>query len=282
MKPVKPFEQFLNESKSSDFSHAVLIALEPTIIDMVENIKAHIIEEYTKRNQKYAISEFEAKLIRLSLIVDMLKSFEKYTEPTDKLVTIHASTARKGISINAVIERDGQQYTYYTEAIGAGGYNIQSYHYRYLTKTKLPNAKIKGTLADEYAQELKKLSKAEKLNLEIKGIEDRIKTLEEQIQSNLALTDEEIIKIVSEPGYGTTPTGGWFASQLKPLKWDELGDEQKKRFGSKSELEKYNKEETEGAINWWRTRNIKWKQDSLKSSQAEIKKLTSKLEQLSK
>jgi hypothetical protein len=276
MKAVKLFEQFVNESQGSQFSHAVLTALEPTIIEMVENIKAHIIEQYAKRDQQYAISEYEAQMIRLGLIVDMLKSFEKYTEPTDKLIEIQATVARKGISINAVIERDGQQYMYYTEAIGAGGYNIQAYHYRYLTKTKLPNAKVKGTLADEYAQQLKKLSKAEKINADIKMAEKRIEMHEEQIQSALGFTDEEIYaKYLA----GDNVVG---SKMYDMPDWKEIV----KRGADKNydyDEAKYNQSKAEyiaNTIAFWKRKNITWKQDTIKSSHAEIKKLTAKLQQI--
>lgn len=276
MKPVKLFEQYLNESKDSNFSHAVLNTLEPTIMEMVENIKKWIIEDMEKKGRPdYQINRWEAEMIRLSLIVDMLKSFEKYTEPTDKLVTIRANQANKGIEIYATIERDGQVYDYYTEAIGAGGYNIQSFHYRYLTKTKLPNAKVKGTLADEYAQKLKNLTKAEKLNASIKHWEARIAANNEHIEQSLKLSDEEILAKykAGENSMGkplTTPT------------WKEvMKNGAAKNYNNDENYFNQKMAEYEaGNIEFWKTQNIKWKQQDNANGEKELKKLRIKLESL--
>lgn len=273
MKSVKLFEQFITESQDSQFSHAVLRALEPTILDMVDRIKAAIIAEYAKKDIKYDINSWEEECIRIGLIVDMLKSFEKYTEPTDKLVKIQPRSGSKGIEIWATVERDGQEYDYYTEAIGAGGYNIQSYHFRYLTKTKLPNAKIKGTLADEYAQQLKKLTKAEKLNNEIKHWEARIEKASQHIQQSLGFTDEEIL---AKYYAGDNITG-------KPYKWPTWNDLVKsgaaKNYNDDEAYFNKQKAESEaGNIESWKSRNIKWKQQDIATGEKELKKLRAKLE----
>jgi hypothetical protein len=275
MKAVKLFEQFVNESKDSNFSHAVLTALEPTILEMVENIKAQIIEHHAKKNETYIVSAFEEKMIYLGLIVDMLKSFEKYTEPTDKLIKIQASAARKGVEIYAVVERDGVQYDYFTEAIGAGGYNIQSYHYRYLTKTKLPNGKIKGTLSNEYAEQLKRLTKVEKMNTEIKSYQVRIENNNRTIQASLGFTDEEILAKVNA---GDNIMG-------KPFVWPTW-EELVKRDAAKNynnDEAAYNKQKAESeadSVGFWKRRNITWNQENNKALEKTIAKLTAKLEQI--
>lgn len=275
MKSVKLFEQFISESQDSQFSHAVLRALEPTILDMVDRIKASIIAEYAKKDIKYEINRWEEECIRIGLIVDMLKSFEKYTEPTDKLVKIQPRSGSKGIEIWATVERDGQEYAYYTEAIGAGGYNIQSYHFRYLTKTKLPNAKIKGTLADEYAQQLKKLTKAEKLNNEIKNWEARIEKNNQHIQQSLGFTDEEILVKYLE---GDNVTG-------KPYKWPSWDDlvkngADKNYDNDENKFNQMRAKSNADSIEFWKTKNIKWKQQDIDTGEKELKKLRAKLEQL--
>ena len=277
MKPVKPFEQFLNESKNSDFSHTVLNALEPTILEMVDEIKASIIKQYAKKDITYTFTAYEEKLIYLGLIVDMLKSFEKYTEPTDLLDTIQASRANKGIAITATIIRDGEKYSYYTEAIGAGGYNIQSYHFRYLTKTNLPNAKIKGTLADEYGQELKKLTKAEKLNDELKGYEARIEKNNQIIQASLGFTDAEILVKVNA---GDNVTGKPFVWPT----WEELVKRGAAKNYNNDEVY-YNQQKAEAeadSVEFWKTKHIRWNQENNKALEKNIAKLRVKLEQLSK
>jgi hypothetical protein len=124
------------------------------------------------------------------------------------------------------------------------------------------------------------MSKGEKLQKDIQILKQRIENNQKVIDTNSKMSDKEIIKIVSADGYGKTPTGGWFAAQLQPFKWDELSDEQKERFGSKSEMEKYNKEETERAITWWKKRNIEWKEQDIKSAKIELQKTQKKLDAL--
>lgn len=275
MKPVKPFEQFLNESRDSSFSHAVLTALEPTIIDMVERIKEWIIADYAKKDIKYEINEWEAEIIRLGLIVDMLKSFEKYTEPTDQLEVIHPRRGNKGIEISATIIRDGQKYDYFTEAIGAGGYNIQSFHFRYITKTNLPSAKIKGALADEYAQQLKKLTKAEKMNAEIKMLQNRIERNQKEIEAALVFTDVEILAKVNA---GDNSMG-------KPYQWPTWAEIVKngaaKNYNNDENAYNQRKAEAEAdSISFWKRRNINWKQQDIDNAKKNLTKLEAKLQAL--
>lgn len=273
MKSVKLFEQFISESQGSQFSHAVLRALEPTILEMVDRIKAAIIAEYAKKDIKYDVNPWEEECIRIGLIVDMLKSFEKYTEPTDKLIKIQPRSGSKGIEIWATVERDGQEYDYYTEAIGAGGYNIQSYHFRYLTKTKLPNAKVKGTLANEYAEKLKKMTKAEKLNNEIKNWEARIERNNEHIAKSLAFSDEEILKMYYEGNNSMRKV-------LTRITWEEVvkNGAAKNYNNDENYFNQQMAEYDAHNIDFWKTQNIKWKQQDNTSGEKELKKLRAKLE----
>lgn len=273
MKTVKLFEQFINESKDSQFSYAVLSALESTILEMAENIKKRIIEDYAKKNIKYEFSVWEAEMLRLSLISDMLKSFEKYTEPTDKLIKIQATGGSKGIEITATIERDGVEYSYYTEAISAGGYNIQSFHYRYLTKTKLPNAKVKGTLANEYTERIKKMTKAEKLNNEIKSLETRIENNNQRIQASLALTDEEILADYYENGNGVGKPYKWpdWQQIIKNGAADNYDNDEAYYYQEKAKAEA-------SSVEFWKRRNIGWPQENNKTLEKEILKTRKKLE----
>ena len=270
MKPIKLFEQFVNESAESQFSHAVLTALEPTILEMVERIKAQIIEMYAKKDIKYEINEWEAESIRISLIVDMLKSFEKYTEPSDKLISIQPRSGSKGIEIYAKIEREGQEYDYYTEAIGAGGYNIQSFHFRYLTKTKLPNAKIKGTLANEYAEKLKKMTKAEKLNNEIKYLERDIEKIDAKFAEIKGITDEGIAKILKEEGHYSHNNPTW----AEIVKRDAAKNYNNSEADYLAAVAKYQRD----GIEFWRTQNIDWPTKRRASLEKEIAKLRAKLQ----
>lgn len=273
---LKLFEQFVNESKETSLSQSVLTALNPTIITMVADIKKWIEEDYKKKNkgEELKLTEWDLEMIRLQLIADMLKSFEKYTDPSDKLVTIRASRGRKGIEIMAVIERNGENYDYYTEAIGAGGYNIQSFHYRYLTKTKLrSSARQSDPLSLKYIQEIKRMSKAEKINYEIKNFERDIKKIDAKLADIGNITDSEILELIrQEDKYYSDEYYSW------PT-WKEIVSRGADKNYDYSE-EKYNqikKDEAIRKINFWKSQNIEWPAKRKVSLEKEITKLKSKL-----
>ena len=187
---IKTYESFLIEKNGHSFKDQVLTALEPTILQICERMKQNIIEAYAKeKGIDYKWTAFDDQMTRISVIVDMLKSFQKYTKPTDTLVSIIPSEGNKGIEINAQIERDGEEYKYYTYAIYAGGYNIQRTHLRYLTKTKLP--KVNSDLASEYIAKMKGLKKAERLQMDIRDLERNAKYYEDRIAEKGHLTDEQ-------------------------------------------------------------------------------------------
>lgn len=270
MKHVMIFEQYMNESKNSTFSHSVLSTLEPTIIEMVEQIKKWIIENNDKKGIKHTINQWEEEMIRLGLIKDMLKSFEKYTQPTDLLKTIQPRKGSKGIELFATIIRDGEEYTYYTEAIGAGGYNIQSFHFRYLTKTNLPKPKIMGTLAKEYENKIKHLSKLEKLNKTIEEYESKIKSAEELLELNKNKDDNQIWdEIKSMDTYYEWPS------------WEEIIKRGVDSHYKTEEYYNFKKEEAlNGYYNRWKMTNIADIEKRIFYYRLEISKLNKKLEKL--
>ncbi len=268
-------KDLLNESTSKNpLINRLLVELKPLIADIIEDTK----QRYKKDDKVF--SEYDAYYTEIVLKYDMVRSLEKYTQPTDKMSNVEVRNTSKGaFQIKCMIERDGVKYPFNTEVIYAGGYNIQKLHFRYLTKTTLPYT---GQSAEtqKLKAELAKLSKGEKLQKDIEILKQRIENNQKLIDTNSKISDKEIIKIVSADGYGKSSTGGWFAAQLKPLKWDNLDDDQKKRFGTKSEMEKYNKEETEHAITWWKKRNIEWKEQDIKSAKIEMQKAQKKLDAL--
>jgi hypothetical protein len=268
-------KDLLNEGETKNpLIKRLLVELKPLIADIIEDTK----QRYKKDDKVF--SEYDAYYTEITLKFDMVKALEKYTQPTDKMSEVKVRNSSKGsFQISCIIERDGVKYPFNTEVIYAGGYNIQKLHFRYLTKTSLPYT---GQTAEtqKLKAELAKLSKGERLKTDIEMYQKNINYHQNIVDTNSKMSDKEIIKIVSADGYGTTPNGGWFASQLKPLNWYELSDEQKEKFGSEAAMEKDNKEQAEYAIAWWKKRNIEWHKESIKNAKLEKARVEKKLDAL--
>ena len=167
----------------------ILKTLKPELDRMIQTSIEHI-----EKEQKHPVSKFEAEWIRLSLIYDMTRALEHYTLPTDKLKEISTQRSSKGsLTIDAVIERNGDEYPFYTEVIFAGGYNIQRLHYRYLTKTRLPQTR-NDTLTKQLKAKLQKLSKGERLQKDIDSLQNQINRAEADLEKYSRYSEKDIIK----------------------------------------------------------------------------------------
>jgi hypothetical protein len=179
------------------------------------------------------------------------------------------------MKISSTINRDGNDYYLSTDAILAGGYNIQRLHYRYLTNTSLPKTN-NNTVTSEYQDKIKKMSKAEKLNMEIKNWEERMKKNAEHIEWASKLSDDEIYQRIKD---GDNTSKDKLADDPS---WEEIV----KRGAAKnynndkdyyySEMEKYK----QSSIEFWKTKNIKWKQQDNAMGEKELAKLNKKLSSL--
>lgn len=268
MKPIKMFEQFVNESKVS-FSKAVLNALNPTLLQITERIKASIAEDFEKQfGYEKQFNEWEVEMIKLKLIVDLFTSFQNYIYDTDQLVSIIPHEGPKGIEIKAVISRDGQEYNYFTSAIYAGGFNIQRLHLRYLVKTELP--KIKSDLAREYEQKYKNLTKAEKFNAQIKETEEKINKAKEHLEWAQTLTDDEKIKYSEEKSGYARPTWQTVIDNGAAGNFND----------SEEEFNKFMKDSDESSIKRFNLLNIESKISYISSLEKDLIRLNAKLQKL--
>ena len=276
MAHIKLYEEFVFES-SRNIIDEILTRIEPTLQEMVANVKA----AYEKNSLKDASGNillqwtpYDDKMTRLNLTFDLVKAVEKYTKPTDVLVMAEPRRSRKGnIEIYCKIERDGIAYDFNTEVIYAGGYNIQRLHYRYITSTKLPRTD-NSEVTKVYQEKIKKLSKSEKLNKELEMLEQRIIQLSEGLEKNKKLTDDQILDVIkkdprSESAY-VWPT------------WEEIikRDAARNYNNDEAEYEAAKAESTRRKIESWKTQNIWWKEQTIKSSRAEIVKINKKLQQI--
>jgi len=74
---------------------------------------------------------------KINQIWKLTQSMMKHLTDKDSLSSnVRISKTPKGFCVEFQYLNDGQLYNYQTDAIQAGGYNIQCFHYRYITKIK--------------------------------------------------------------------------------------------------------------------------------------------------
>ena len=140
----------------------ILLQLEKPMNEITARIIASEKKEYFERvGKEMNITPWMEEMIRLSLVIDLMKALQNYVLPTDELEQMNWYEGGKGIEIHARINRNGESHYFFTEAIYAGGYNIQRLHLRYLTKTDMK--RVNSDLAIEYQNKYKALNKIEKL-----------------------------------------------------------------------------------------------------------------------
>ena len=267
MKKINNYDQFLNESNNNDIMNVILDSLEQRITEMVLGIETW----FRKNHPKNPISEYDREIWRISITRDMVIAVEKYTKPSDTLIDIQSNRGKSGnIEIRAKIQRDGEVYDFNTEAIYAGGRNIQVLHFRYITKTKLPQTG-NNTIAKQYEVKFKKLTKLEKINKEIQNYNTRIEKNQIEVNANLQLNDDAIIEIIKkDPKTSEWPT------------WKEIikRDAAKNYNNDEQYFNKKQEEHMQGNIEFWKTRNIKWKETFIEGAVKSVAKLQKKLDAL--
>lgn len=265
MRHIKLFEDFILESNSENIIDKILTALTD---DIQHLIGKH--EEAFQKQFERPMSAYDKELTRLNIIWDMVKAIEIYTLPNDVLVTVSSSISSKGnLEISAQIQRGDHVYPFNTEVIYAGGHNIQRLHYRYITKTSIPKTGSKA-ISTVYADKIKKLSKLEKLNLEIERYEERIKKNEENLQTNRSKTDKQIWdEIKSKKDYYEWPT------------WQEIvkrGADKNYEY-SEDLFNQKRIEDDKRKLEFWKSMNISSIERQTVAYQKELIKLRKKLEQ---
>ena len=264
---VLNYKGFLDIKFKNELIDKILTTIEPTL----EKLLVKYEDAYYEETGRY-YTEFQKECDVLYLIYDMVKSIEKYTKHTDKLIYLNTSQSNKGnLEIFSKIERDGKIYGFLTEVIIAGGYNIQKAHYRYITKTTLPKTN-NSELTNFYGEKIKKLNKKEKLQKEIEYDKNIISSCEKEIDESIKLTDKEILDLlVKDEEYGRSLL----------MTWNELrNDCYAKQNNTKESWEKENNEYVEHRIDWWKKQHIYWKQDRIKSAEISIKKSQEKINKL--
>lgn len=199
---MKSLASHITESFKSGhlFIEDVLAKIDTTIDKMVDEAAKSYEEKFERE-----FTEWDRKYTKAIIVSDLVKSFSKYVKSDDELGDFYVSGSPSGkITIQCMITRQGQAYPYSTNVIYAGGYNIQRLHYRYVTSTTLPS-EGDSTIAKVYAEKVKSLSKAEKLNNELNNFIQRKEQLAEKINQRRQMSDEEILKTSLSYAYLVMP-----------------------------------------------------------------------------
>ena len=259
-------KKYLTEGRlfeEGNIVNVILNKLEPTIFEMVSQTEAWFEEKF-----KQDFTDFDREMARLNLTFDMVKAIETYTNPSDTLLSIDVTTSIKNnIEITAQIERDGVTYNFSTEAIYAGGYNIQRLHYRYITRTNIPRTGS-STISKEFSEKIKRMTRVESLNKDIEQYKTRVAKAQAELAVDSKLTDDEIIQTLKDKG-------DWYEWPT----WKEIV----KRGAAKNynnDEAYYNQEMEDGlasSIESWKRTNITWKEQSVVAWTKEIAKLQDKL-----
>ena len=247
----------------------ILLQLEKPINDLTAQIIESEKQAYLKKvGKELNITPWMEEMIRLSLVIDLMKALQNYILPTDKLITMNWYGGAKGIEISADIERDGVNHHFLTEAITAGGYNIQRFHYRYIVKSKMP--RVNGGLATEYQNQYKKLSKIEKLEKEIENFQNRINEYQARIDELTPMSKEELIVELGKHHM--------YAWRVNTTKWEDVDKEWYE--GTKEEWEADNQKLIENGmismIEW----DVKRPKRYIKDFEKKILKLQAKITEL--
>lgn len=81
---------------------------------------------------KEALTYIES--LKVNLIHSIIENFLKITLPIESIEKISLKVGDKGMQGSYKFKfKNGSSFVFNTEAIGAGGYNIQRYHFRYIT-----------------------------------------------------------------------------------------------------------------------------------------------------
>jgi hypothetical protein len=160
---------------------SLLIEAQPFIAELIEKQKELVLKETLEiTGVATPMSEFAIEQYEIGLIFKMVQSFNKYLKTTDILTDVTIKNVGL-FEISAIVIRDDKKYSFITELIPAGGYNIQEFHYRYITKTNLPESRENSAI-DNLKSKLSVFKKIQTIDIDINRYKKSITALEQQIK----------------------------------------------------------------------------------------------------
>lgn len=156
----------------------ILTEIQPRLDQMIQWHKEDAIKEgkpFTARDEEYLELAYTSKLI---------ESVGSYLKKTDDIEKMYFRSTQVGFIIEGQVTRDEIKYNFATDAIIAGGYNIQRKHYRYITKTNLPSHHNQDFV--KIQDRISKMKMEDRLRKNIQENEDKIIQYKERIVKNEA------------------------------------------------------------------------------------------------
>ena len=216
--------KFTNKQIATTKNNPLRVILTNMKPQIAKSIELAIMQE--QKATKRDVTEFGIECIESSLLFDLYRGVVSYTSDNDEMVEFSSGISIKGnFEIFGVIRRDGQNYSFRTEAIIADGM-INRAHYRYITKTNLPNARNQEE-ADNMKAIIKSNNKQQRMIQEIQRIE--------KIKSNSILDVERMTKFTREDWINQLGDG------LLTNNWDSFSKEDQENGYHWSTKEEYNK-----------------------------------------
>ena len=88
-------------------------------------------------NSRIHYTERDIFFWKLSIKYKLFLSLSKFISENDIINDVRLVNGVKGLEITCKVIREGEEYDFITNVVEAGGYNIQCFHYRYITHTSL-------------------------------------------------------------------------------------------------------------------------------------------------
>ena len=254
---------------------AILEAAKPYQDKMAQRVIDNMIEKGDKLPVN--LDDFII-MIKLGSILDLTKALANYINQTDKLVDVEILNRSGIIEIVARLDRDGVVETLSTELISAGGYNIQSYHYRYIVHTKRPRIS-NSTATKNIEEEIKRIKTKQSIKEKIENEKELIEKLNNQIlidtktiEENKKVSDAQIWDSFDENGHNKTFSRDTYEDYLKRSEYDTMSREEYKQFQERNK---------QRAIDRWKDWNIRGKEVNIVRAKDDIKKALKKIDKLS-